>query len=162
MFLPEEIWLIIFQYLNYYDINNLDILDRIYNKRNENIFGGQSIKKIRHRYYFHKFYKDKLVRHLIYTYNSSKKKLGVSAYMQIFSKNYQFHTNLFSNDHYMVYLIRSHLIKMFKEPNHKRIFKNLTGHIGRVAYRMDKQYLDKFEKSNKDNVLEIKYFLKTL
>ena len=120
MFLPVEIWLIIFKYLDYYDINNLVILRQTSPTL---VVDMKYIKKI---HYLSVFKKYSYVRNLLDTYENISNITSIKSYMKVFSRNYFTRYDDISNSKIISLNLRRCLCNRISEEKNKKKFKNLT------------------------------------
>jgi hypothetical protein len=121
MFLPEEIWLIIFKYLEYYDINNLVILREKFPALI--VDDMEHIKKIHYTLYFKKY---KIVNNLLYTYQNIKTINSSREYMKIYTRNFYTKYDDYSTSKIISLKLNGYLCNKITDSKNKKKFKNLT------------------------------------
>ena len=119
MYLPLEMWNIIFKFLDFNDIQNLLIL---YESKQINF--KLDIEETIRQYYNNKYSKLSLVKRLLFTYKNIEKINYIDIYMNNFFKNYNV-----SSSPVISYYVRESILSKICNKNKKK-FKNLTYHIG--------------------------------
>ena len=139
MFIPEEIWLIIFKYLDYYDINNLVIFSKKFPQIAENM---QNIKRVHYTRFFKKYI---VVRNLIYTYQNINTINSSKEYMRVFNKNYNIINKNTRISKILSLYLREYISKIIIDLKRKKKFNNLTFHIGNKIKHIRDMEIQQFE-----------------
>lgn len=149
MYLPEEIWLIIFKYLDYYDINNLVILRQTCNPL---VVDMEHIKEMYYSIFFKKF---KIVSNLIYTFQNIKTITSIRDYMKVYSRNFYTNYEDASSSKIISLYLRRYLGNKITDSKNKKKFKNLTMQMERRNREITVGDIKKFKYKD-----ELDFFIK--
>ena len=149
MYLPIEIWLEIFKYLDYYDINNLVILRDTCPSL---VVDMEHIKKVYYSIFFKKF---KIVYNLIYTYQNINIINSIKDYMKVYSRNFYTKYEDVSNSKIISLNLRRYLCNKITDKKNNKKFKNLTMQMERRNREITVGEIKKFKYKD-----ELEFFIK--